>query len=198
MTQNSNYQHDPLPSVYHRILGKVCCLTDIDCIELASGSIDGVWCEYNYQLKTICFIDYKRVEKSTSVALGKLNYYIHHSDVEMKTPVPVFAVFTFLDKQFPIKCFFVKPENHTARELFKGFDFDINGKWMSFKFYSQFQHYMRNADWNENELINQKNIDIILRYDPTAPVKHIKTLGDLSNKLPSKKQTQYRIPVIKY
>ena len=58
--------------------------------------------------------------------------------------LPFFHVLTYLDpERFAIPMYFVVPRNTDAKNRFKFLNFDVNGKWMSIREYSKFQHWLR-------------------------------------------------------
>ena len=200
MSHNSDYHYDEFTSRYHRILGK-CFYTDIDCIEFDKSFQEGINMEYKYEsntIKPVAFIDYKYVADTTTVALGKLDAYKALANC-MIVQTPVFVVFGYLDIQFPVKCFFVKPENESAKGIFDQLGKSHSGAWMSVRDFSRFQHILRNKDWNENEQIKDRDIQHIKQLDCNAPLSNNMRLKDLPNKLPKDKgYGKYRVPPVAY
>lgn len=182
---NTIFKGNNLASDWHRILGGCCYYGDIDQTETENGFEEEQMKEYTYDSgkpRTVAMIDWKYPGKSLSDKHPSIQYQIFTSEQEYKIPIPFFMVVYYLDEQFPVKMYFVIPANIPARTIFDRCELSDQGKWMSVRTFSKFQHLLRDKPWNGDEQIKNVNLGKIGLPDNMK-------LKDLSSKV-----KEYNLP----
>ena len=182
-TANTSFSGNRMASHWHRVLGKACYFLDSDHIELSDGTIGDTMKEYTYKNgvpSTVAMIDFKYPGKSLSDSYSAIQYQIHSTENEFKTPIPFFMVIYYLDKDIhEIPMYYVIPANVPARLYFDKCKLSDAGAWMTVKKFSKFQYALRNQPWNQNEVIDDKNAAMVglrpnmtLRDLPDEPARY--------------------------
>lgn len=204
MSFNTNY-HVSLHSLYHYIMGKCCAMTDNDLTLTTEGILEESTMEYlrtNNNRKPVALIDYKYIDQKNVgkqyfgdvLDNGKPIEAIHAqaeiADYEYKEPLPFFVALTYLDWDIPQ--YYIIPVNIAAKSMFNSYSFNLDGKWLSVKTFSQFLHNLRKLPWNPNETIKLKDVNKLNEHTPYNV--SATTLGTLSNKI----NKNYMLPMLNY
>ncbi len=182
---NTDFKANESASDYHRILGKCCYYSDLDMTEADSGSEEAMCISYTYDnknIKPVAIIDWKYPGKSLSDKYSAVQLRL---TIANSLNIPMFFCITYLDEQYPIKCFYVIPINLNAKHYFRRCGLVWQGEWMSVKTFSKFQHGLRNKTWNGEEEIDPKNA--------AACGLSVGKLKDLPNQL-----TKYELPQMEF
>lgn len=183
---NTTYKDNNLASDFHRISGRYCYTTDIDCLATNTGNEDNMFFEYSYdnhKIKPVAMIDWKHPGKSLSDKYSAVQAQIAIAD---KLEVPFFFIITYLSDEYDTKMYYVIPINEKARKIWAFWQRETPGDWLTLKSYSKFHHSLRKLEWNKDEPINQINLAAV-------KLSNINTLGDLPNK-----KAVYQLPELNF
>lgn len=141
---------DPLPSEWHRKMGNRVYMTDIDNLEYCFRAGKRVF---------IAIIDDKHGDaKSLSLKYDPMQAQL---DLAEQLNIPHFIAISYLHKDVPV--YYVIGTNELGKskmarfleglkEQMKVRQWEDDRSWLSPKQYSQFQHFIRDVDWNPWEL----------------------------------------------
>lgn len=185
-------KRDRWPSRYQHCMGYRCYTSDTDEMNFQLGSMEEVFMGFDSTNQVRFAIDYKRVSLFTvnEQRLSDQHWSVKSQaafwDNQVKTPIPFFVVLTYLSEEFVHKMYFVLPANNAAKQLFTHYNKDLNGEWMTLLKFSQFQHLLRDISWNPEEVLDNKNTQLVGLPD------------DLKlNQLPNQKHT-YPLPQLDF
>lgn len=185
-------KRDHWPSKWQRCCGRQCYTIDEDELGLDDGSLEEVFMGFDKRKKVRFAIDYKRInlndvdKQSFSDSYWTVQSQAYVCDCQFKIPVPFFITLTYLSEEYLDKMYYVIPTNNTAKKLFKQYQKNLKGEWMTPLKFSQFQHLLRDISWNGEEIIDSEHTQAV------GLPSNIKL-----NQLPNKK-TIYPLPKLNF
>jgi len=156
---NTPYKENGEASCWHRVLGICCICSDEDCVEALDGSIpmfiEGTFKYGEPDPVPVAMFDWKYPGKSLSDKYVAIRL---QRGTANQLKIPFFFAITYLDDNFPIKCYYVIPINQFAKDKFALWTYPIEGKFLSIKQFSKIQHTLRKKIWDGDEVIEPANL----------------------------------------
>jgi hypothetical protein len=159
-SQTTQYKSNDQASEIHRLLGKCLYYTDLDAVLTEYDMVESAGLQYTFnggERITKALFDYKQgiaIDMPCKANEEAIKQQAHFASNEMKIPTPFFLVLTYLLEQHTIKMYYVLPANTVARKKLP----DTEGRWMTLKTMSRFEHHLRNKKFDENEVIRQDKL----------------------------------------